>query len=143
MFQTHAKKTDGSENNLKIKKSGDATSLLKDIRRASLQIETNNSVYANLDKDNIIYYTYKQGREESSTKYLGNFKSIIEAVKNLDGTIFADNALINCKMKEDNNKGEQRKSDNEYKKIIRGKMIGFALIKRANRKSMKLLTSIR
>ena len=100
-------------------------SLLKEIRKVNLQIETNTSVYNTLDETNDRYYTHMQGEEESNDKNLQNLTSIIEAVEHLGVTIFADNALINCEKMEDDNKGDQRKSDNEYKKYVRGKTMGL------------------
>ena len=108
-----------------MEKGGDTTNLINVIRRVNLQIETNTSVYEALDKAKAIYYTYRQGDEESSAKQLSNFKSIIETVKHLGGTNFTDNTLINCVQIEDNNKDEQRKSNNEYKEIVRHKMMEF------------------
>ena len=126
-----------------MEKGGDTTNLINVIRRVNLQIETNTSVYEALDKAKAIYYTYRQGDEESSAKQLSNFKSIIETVKHLGGTNFTDNTLINCVKIEDNNKGEQRKSNNEYTQIVRYKMMEFVLTKHTKSKLTKSLTSIR
>ena len=100
----------------KMEKGGDAKNLLNEISRISLQIKINISVYDALDKANVMYYSYMQGEEESNTKYLRKFKSIIEAVEHFGGTIFADNALINYEKMENDNKGKQRKHNKEYKK---------------------------
>ena len=43
-----------------IEKDGDVTELLKEIRRVSLQIETNTSIYDTLDEAKTIFYTYRQ-----------------------------------------------------------------------------------
>ena len=50
-------------------------------------------------------------------KHLWNFKSIVESIGRLGGTIFADDALILHKQKEDNERNIKRKSDDEYKEI--------------------------
>ena len=72
-----------------------------------------------------------------------NFKSIIEVVEHHGGAIFSDNALINYEKREDDKKGIHRKSGEEYRQVVRGKLMGVALIKRANTKNTKLLTSVR
>ena len=41
---------------------GDVTSLLKDIRQISLEIETNASVYDDMDEAKMLYYTYNRRR---------------------------------------------------------------------------------
>jgi len=107
----------------KMETNGDATNLLKEIRRISLQIEMSTSIYNKLSEDNVILYTYIQGEEEINAKHLRNFKSITEAVEHLGGTIFADDALIGVEMKEDDTKGRHIKSDNKYKQIFREKMM--------------------
>ena len=121
----------------------DGTSLLKEIRRRSLQTKTNTSVYDVLNDTITMIYTYRQGEEENNAKHLRNFKSITRAVEYLGGTIFVDVALIIVKRMEDNTKGEHIKIDEEYKKIDRENMIGVALHKCANRKYNKLLTRLR
>ena len=104
-----------------MEKGGEATNLLKDIRRASLQIKTNTSVYDALGEAKVMYYSYRQGEEESNAKHLHNFKIIIDA-------------LINYEKREDATKCEQRKSNEDCMQVARGKMMGVALIKFVNKK---------
>lgn len=53
-----------------INNDGDVTELLKEIRRISLRIKTNTSVYDAPDKANTNVYTYKQEENESNAKHL-------------------------------------------------------------------------
>ena len=86
-------KTDDSENVKKMERNRGATSLLNEIRRVSLQIETSTLVCDALDEANAMYYTYIQGDEERNAKHLRNCESIIENVEHLGGTIFVDDTL--------------------------------------------------
>ena len=43
---------------------GDVTSLLKEIRQISLEIETNISVYNAMDEAKMVYYTYNRRKRE-------------------------------------------------------------------------------
>ena len=54
--------------------------------------------------------------------------------------MFVDNILINCVKREGDVKCVQRKSDKDYMQVIKDKVMGVLLIKRANK---KLLPSIR
>ena len=57
-----------------IESKGDVTELLKEVRRVSLQIETNTSVYDAMDEAKSLYYSYKQDQNESNSKHLNFFK---------------------------------------------------------------------
>ena len=70
---------------LSMETSRDVTSLCKEIRQVSLEIETNTSVYNSMDEAKVIYYTYKQEVHESNAKYYKNFKSTVEAIEHLGG----------------------------------------------------------
>lgn len=56
------------------------TKLFKEIRRVSLQIETNTSIYDALDEGNVIFYTYMQEENESNVNHLRNFKSVVAEI---------------------------------------------------------------
>ena len=49
-----------SKDYVRFEAEGDVAALLKEIRRISLQIETNTSAYDALDEAKILFYTYKQ-----------------------------------------------------------------------------------
>ena len=82
---------------------GDVTSLLKEIRQISLEIETNTSIYDAMDEAKAMYYKYKQEKNEieSNAKHLKNFKSLVEAIEHLGGEMFTDNELLEHKKKID------------------------------------------
>ena len=81
-----------------MQKAGDVTTLLKDIRGISHQLETNTSVYNALDEAKRRYYTYCQGDDETNAKHLSNFKSIVQVIEHFGGNIFQDDALLQHKM---------------------------------------------
>ena len=70
-----------------MKTTGNATNLLKEIRRMSLLTEANTSVYHTLDKSNNIYYIYIYAADESNVRYSRKFKNIVEAIEHLGGPI--------------------------------------------------------
>ena len=123
---------------------GDVTELLKEVRRVSLQIETNTSVYDAMDEAKSLYYSYKQDQNESNSKHLKNFKSIVEAIEHLGGEMFADEALIKHEESQDVKNGlNPPRSEFALKKDVREKMMAIALIKRAKFDYKKLITTIR
>ena len=81
----------------KMEKNGDATSLLKEIRRISLEIETNTSVYDAMDEAKALYYTYKQEENETNATHYKNFKSVVKAIEHLGGVMFTGDTLFNSK----------------------------------------------
>ena len=58
-----------SKNFKAMESSGDVTSLLKEIRQISLEIETNTSLYDAMDEAKVIYYTYKQEVNKTNAKH--------------------------------------------------------------------------
>ena len=65
--------------------NGDVTSLLREIRRISLEIETNTSAYDAMGEAKMLYYTYKQDVHKSNATHYTNFESIVEAIEHLGG----------------------------------------------------------
>ena len=124
---------------------GDVTELLKDIRRISLQIETNTSIYDALDEAKTIFYTYRQEDNESNAKHLKNFKSIVEAIDHLGGSMFMDKALLDYERdQDDRNPTTLSRSEEELSMAVRERMMGVVFIKRASKaKYGKLMNKIR
>ena len=83
-------------------------------------------MYDALDEASALYYVYRQEEGESNAKHLRNFKSIVAAVEHLGGSMFADDATVNLEREKDLKKGNAKKKDEEYKGIVRGKMLGVA-----------------
>ena len=101
------------------------------------------SVYDALDEARTMYYAYRQEPEESNTKYLRNFKSIVASVEHLRREMFADDALIALEKKMESVSEESLRTIAHYKKVFKDKMIGVAFIKRAGQQRYeKLITSI-
>jgi hypothetical protein len=128
---------------LGVETKGNVTRLLKEVKVIMLQIDTNTSAYDALDEAINAYYKYKQEDRETNAKHLRNFKSIVAAVEHLGGSMFPYEELIEMEREKDIEKGLTGKSDVDYKKVVRDKMLGVAFIKRANDKVYtKLITSI-
>ena len=123
-----------------IENEGDVTTLLKEIRTISLHIETNTSVYDALGEANTLYYSYMQETNESNAKQLRNFKSVVSAVEHLGGTMFADTMLTKMEKEKDDKEGVKRKTDAVYKLIIKGKHLGVAFVKRADKERYRRIT---
>ena len=101
---------------------GDVTELLKEVRRVSLQIETNTSVYDAMDEAKCLYYSYKQEQNESNSKHLKKCKSIVETIEHLGGEMFADEALITHEKNQDaKNVMRAPRSASALKKDVREK----------------------
>ena len=69
----------------RFEEEGDVTALLNEIRRVSLQIETNMSIYDAMNKAKALFFSYKQEQSESNAKHLRHLKSIVEAIEHLGG----------------------------------------------------------
>ena len=109
---------------------GNVTELLKEIKRVSLQIERNTSVYDAMDEAKSLYYNYRQEHDESNTKHLRNFKSIVEAIEHLGGTMFVDKSLIDYEKELDNkNPSVINRNDEELKAHVREKLMAVAFLK--------------
>ena len=121
--------------------AGDVTTLLKDIRGISHQLETNTSVYDSLDEAKRLYYAYKQGEDETNDKHLKNFKNLVEVIEHFGGDIFQDQALIKHEMAKDKEQGLSPKTNSEYDLIVRNKMMAIGFLKRANTRKYEILMS--
>ena len=127
-----------------VETKGSITTLLKEIRTISLQIETNTSIYDTLDEANSMYHAYKQENGESNARHFRNFKSIVSVIEHLGGTILSDGSLIKVEKERDDKNGLSVKTNTEYKLIVKEKMLGVAFLKRSDQKRYgKLMTSIR
>ena len=132
-----------SKDYVRFEKEGDVAALLKEIRRISLQMDTNTSVYDALDEAKMVYYTYRQDANESNAKHLRNFKSIVAAIEHQGGQMFADDALMIHEKKIDTLVGTNVRTDKEKRLCVREKMMGIALLKRGKGKYEKLIQAIR
>ena len=123
---------------------GNVTELLKEIRRVGLQIETNTSVYDAMDEAKSLYCNYRQEHDESNTKRLRNFRSVVEAIEHLGGAMFVDKSLIDYEKELDNkNPSIINRNDDELKVYVREKLMAVAFLKRAKYDYKKLMTTIR
>ena len=120
------------------------TELLKEIRRVSLQIETNTSVYGAMNEAKSLYYNYRQEQDESNTKRLRNFKSIVEAIEPLRGPIFVDKSFIDCEKELDvNNSLTINRNNEEVNVYVMEKLMAVDFLKRAKYDYKKLMSTIR
>ena len=97
-----------------------------------------------LDEAVNVYYKYKQEEGETNAKHLGNFKSIVAAVEHLGGSMFPCKGLAKMEREKDARKEVPERSDEEYLKLVRDKMLGIAFLKRAkDKKYGRIITSVR
>ena len=125
-----------------IEKKGDATNLLKEIHRVSLQIETNTSVYDAMDEAKTVYYKYKQDKHESNAKHLKKIKSIVETVEYLGGVLFTDPSLRKHECEIDKVAGVSR-ADEAKMTSVKEKSMSIGYLKRTKDEHNKLITTIR
>ena len=57
MLQINENKVNMAKNIKNYEQKGDVMELLKEIRRVSLQIETNSSIYDDMDEEEFMYYS--------------------------------------------------------------------------------------
>ena len=71
-----------------------------------------------------MYYTYRQEKGGSNAKHIRSVKSIVAAVEHLGYTMFADKGLTKMEKEKDAKKDAITKSDDKYRKVVRGKVLG-------------------
>ena len=96
---------------------GDVTLLLKKIRNIGLQVEFSTSLYNAINEANALYHACMHEEGEINAKHLRNFKSIVSVVEHLGGSMFADDVIIDLEREKDTKKGNDKKDDQEYKKL--------------------------
>ena len=112
--------------------NGDVTWLLKEIRSVSHQLEANVSLYDSVDEAKKSYYLYKQAPEDANATHLKNYRTNVEVVKHFGSDLFNDEALIDYEKNKDKTEGKATDSDEKYAEKVREKMMGVALLKRAD-----------
>ena len=112
--------------------NGDVTWLLTEIRSISHQLEANVSLYDSVDEAKKAYYSYKQAPEDSNATHLKNYKTNVDVVKHFGSDLFNDEALITYEQNKDKTEGKAIDSDEKYAERVRDKMMGVALLKRAD-----------
>ena len=104
--------------------NSDVCKLLIAIQGISNQLETNVSIYDALDGAKRAYYLYKQDENESNAMHLKNFKNLISIIEYFGGNIFEDQSLVDHEKKMDIKNNIRAKSEEEYKKVVKDKMMG-------------------
>ena len=83
-----------------------------------------------MDEAKSLYYNHRQEHDESNTKHLRNFRSIVEAIEHLGGTVFVDKSLIHYEKELDNkNPSTINRNDEELKAYISEKLMAVAFLK--------------
>jgi hypothetical protein len=120
-----------------LENEGNVTTLLKEIRGISHQLESNTSIYDSLDEAKRRFYAYRQGEDDSNAQHLQNFKTTVEVIEHFGGNIFYNDALINFEKDKDRknpnidmNNGDH--NDTHYQRVVRDKMMVVAFLKQAN-----------
>ena len=121
----------------------DVSGMLKAIRAISSQVETNISIYDAVDEAKRRYYKTYQFEEDMNATYLNDYKSVIDIIEHYKSNIYEDPGLINYEVKAATDKGQTLSID-DARKIVKNKMQGLDLIKKADgRRYGDLLTNIR
>ena len=126
-----------------IQENSDVFKLLFAIQGIINQFETNVSIYDALDGAKRTYYLYKQDENESNAMHLKLFKNLVSIIEYFGGNIFENQSLVDNEKEMDIKDNISARSEEQYKKIVKKKMMEVGLLKRANRKTYdKLLTHI-
>ena len=119
--------------------------LLKLIKTVVYQFETHPSIYEALDEAKKNYYLYYQGLKTSNTQHVKNLQDMVEVIEYHGGSVTDDQALAKFEESlETHLPIYQRSSEETLKKRARDKMLGVALIRRADRgRYGKLMTDLK
>jgi len=86
------------------------------------------NVYDELDEAKRKYFSYFQQYDESNIKHVKNTKDLIATIEHYGGSMCTDEGLLMYKKKND---GSVTTNKN-YESIVKGNVLGCAVIKRAN-----------
>ena len=137
-------KVKGNKKFKDIETGGKVAELLKLIRSASREVNTNASVYDTIDESKRRYYLYRQQPHDSNEQHTKTFKSNVEVAEHEGATLFTDAELVKYEREQDNDPDKEMKDDSAYYDTIKEKAMGVALLKRSDMTRYKpLLTDIR
>lgn len=111
-----------------INKYADVATLLKEIRNISNELQVSANVYNALDEAKGKYYRYYQDHAESNIKHVKNIKELVATIEHYGGDICNDSGLIKHEKRADGNITTSK----NYEALVRGKVLGCAVIKRSN-----------
>ena len=116
-----------------IKENKDIAGLLKQIKAVVHQFETHISIYEALDEAKKNYYHYYQGPKTSNTQHFKNLQDMVDIIEYHGGSVTDDQALIEYERSlESRLPANERSSDEVIKQRAKNKMLGVALIRRAD-----------
>ena len=104
----------------------DIVKLLKKTQGACCQMDTNASIYNSLDETKNRYYTYRQQPEGGNEIHLKYFKSNSDVAEHYNWNLYNYPGLIQYE-KDKDLKTKRTRTDNEYREIVKEKMMGTAL----------------
>jgi len=111
-----------------INKEANVARLLKEVRNINNELQVSVNIYDALDDPKRKYFAYYQSYEESNIKHVKNIKDLVATVEHYGGSVCEDEGLLEYEKKKD---GNVRTSKN-YPGIVRAKVMGYVVIKRAN-----------
>ena len=138
-------KLESKEKFKKIKEDKDIAELLKQIKGVVHQFESHTSIYEALDEAKKNYYLYFQGPKTSNTQHVKNLQEMVDIIEYHGGSVTDDNALVEYERKLEDGLPIYEKSSNQaLKQRAKDKMLGVALIRRADRgRYAKLMTDLK
>ena len=102
-------------------------SLLKEIRNISNELQVSANIYDALDETKTKYFKYYQDYDESNIKHVKNIKDMIATIEHYGGNVCSDAGLIKYEKTVDGMVTTKK----DYDKVVRAKVLGCAIIKRA------------
>ena len=135
-----------SKTNFKTSKQNkDVAELLKQIKAIMHQFESHTSIYEALDEAKRNFYLYYQSPLTSNVQHVKNLQDMVDIIEYHGGSVTEDRALFEHEKKLEANLPTTEKSSEEtLKQRARDKMLGVALIRRADRgRYSKLMTDLK
>ena len=116
-----------------LRQAEDVSGLLKLIKTIVYQFETHTSIYEALDEAKKNYYLYYQGPKTSNSQHVKNLQNMVEVIEYHVGSVTDDQALVRYKRDLEAHLPEDKRSSEEtLKRRAKDKMLGVALIRRAD-----------
>ena len=110
-----------------IEEKCDVVRLLKIIKNASHELESNTCVWDALSQAKRRFYAYKQADHEPNAVHVKNLKNLFSVIEYYDGNMFEDEVLMNSIKEDATNSGESI-DDAECKRRVKNKCLALELV---------------
>ena len=119
-----------------IKKNDDIVGLLRLVKVLSHQYAGTRTVEESIDDAVFKLMTYHQGENDSVSDHIRNIKNLCQVLEHYGGWFMNDQDLIKAEEKKDMDAGNAKKTEREYRKIVRNRAAALRALKSSRYKAV-------